>query len=100
MFQNDPVLDDNYSECFEIDPLENIEKKLQQQYMHFFLQSLDIVLTAWYSDRVIEKLTEDLFELKTHYKKMCDAYTTWLRENPHSVDVYQDRNKTVNVHTI
>jgi len=33
-------------DSFGGDPWQNIENRLQEQYMHLFQQSLDIVLTA------------------------------------------------------
>ncbi len=82
------------------DPLKRFETRLKEQYMHFFLQPLDIVLTAWRSEdkfkklekanKNIEKAVEDLvYTYNEMHKELC----TWLSKHKLSIGV--DQNKTV-----
>ncbi len=95
MYQNDP---DNF--FTDIDPLEDIHTTLKQQYMHFFPQLLDIVLTARHSDNKFEDLQKAIHQLTFNYNEMCKAYETWFDKHKHGIDVAQDQNKTANVYTI
>ncbi len=77
---------------------EDIKTKFEEQYMHPFLQPLDIVLTAWHSDQEIKMLKDAIKQLTSNYNEMCNNYYTWLSNHKHSIGV--DHNKTVDVHTI
>lgn len=87
-------------DSFGGDPWQNIENRLQEQYMHLFQQSLDIVLTAWHRDLEIGKLKTDIVELAKHYKQIGEEYKTWFNNHKHSTDKDRDQNKAANVYTI